>query len=289
MKSRLWALGACALVLAAIMLLAPSLDDLRFEPARQAARAPDAARTVIIPAFNIPVDTPLWQILLFWLAAVVNLALFVLLLPPELRRRLLRQMLRFMLGVLALVLALRYRLLKLPAFILEGLELGQAGPAIPSVPSEAEVFRAPNVPPWMIYMVTLVLLWLVVLGLYVAYRVWRRYRSRHNPTMWAVADIARSSLADLAAGRQWGDVVVEAYARMTDAVRLSRGLERDSSMTPREFANRLARTGLPTSAVEELTYLFEAVRYGGHAADDGARRRAAACLQSILLACGRAA
>ena len=77
--------------------------------------------------------------------------------------------------------------------------------------------------------------------------------------------------------------------RMTDAVGLARGMHRDESSTPREFADRLARKGLPASAVDELTRLFEAARYGATGTDQTAHRRAAACLESILHACTAAA
>jgi len=286
MNRRLWVLGLCIIVVAAAILLVPSLGGLRFEPARSFASPWNPARPIVLPSLNIAEDTPLWNILLFWLALVVNLALFFLLLPPELRKRILRQLIGFAVGVLAFVLALRYRLVQWPETILEAPAGGPSGITAPASADEVQAFQPPQMPPWMTFAIALVLLWLILLAAYFLYRFWQRYRMRRVSTLGAIADIARTSLADLAAGRHWGDVVVEAYARMNDALQVTRGLQRESSSTPREFAARLARTGLPAGSVEELTRLFESVRYGGHASDEGAGRRAAACLESILSACG---
>jgi hypothetical protein len=135
----------------------------------------------------------------------------------------------------------------------------------------------------------LLVLWLALLGAFLVYQAWRRHRSRRLTTVNDIADIAKASLADLAEGRHWDDVVIEVYARMNEAIWRDRGLHRDSSSTPREFAARLSRTGLPDSSVEELTRLFETVRYGGNVSDAAAEQRAAACLESILRACKAAA
>jgi hypothetical protein len=117
------------------------------------------------------------------------------------------------------------------------------------------------------------------------YQAWQRHRSRRLTTIEDIAAIAKTSLADLAAGRHWNDVVIEVYARMNEAVWRDRGLQRESSATPREFATRLSRTGLPAPALDELTRLFETVRYGGNDSDASAGQRAAECLESILRAC----
>jgi hypothetical protein len=286
MNRRSWALALSIVVIVVLILLAPSLGNLRFKPAVPLASQWNPPGPIVLPSLHIAEDTPLWKIVLVWLAFVVNAALFFLLLPPELRKRILRQMIGFAVGVLALVLALRYRILQLPETLMEPAAGGEAGITTPASTEATQTFQPPQVAPWMIYAIALVLLWLILLSLYFLYGFWRRYRTRQVSTLGAIAEIARISLAELAAGRHWGDVVVESYARMNDALQVMRGLQRESSSTPREFAARLAGTGLPKGAVEELTRLFESVRYGGHASDEGAGIRAAACLESILHACG---
>ena len=285
MKSRVWMLGVALIVLAAVMLLATGLDEMRLGPGRPLGLERSAGKGFALPSLNfMDDDTPVWKILLLWLAFVVNLALFFLLLPPELRRRTLNQLISFAIGVLALLLALRYRLLKLPEMPGEAAE--QGGAASPSTATGVQALPPPQVAPWITYVASLIVLWVLLWVLYSAYRSWRRYRTRRSLVLGDIAQIARMSLAQLAAGRQWTDVVTQAYARMTDTVRARRGIQREPWSTPREFAARLVHTGLPVSSVDELTRLFESVRYGGRLSDDMAARRAAACLDSILRACG---
>ncbi|HSR20525.1 MAG TPA: DUF4129 domain-containing protein [Anaerolineales bacterium] len=285
MKQRRWALGVCAIVLVTTVLLAPSLDHLSFEPAKSFARAPSATGPTLLPGLGMRPDIPVPDILFIWLLFVVNLLLLVLLLPPEWRRRLIRQVTRVVLGLAAILLALRYRLLQWPESWMDGVQPGHSGMLANEPTGQPDIFFPPRLDPWWGFIISLILFWLVGLVVLISYRAWRRYRIRRAYSLSVVSEIARGSLEELKAGRDWGDVVIQAYARMNEAVRVSKGLQRHPSATPRDFAARLARTGLPTSAIEELTYLFESVRYGGEPAEPGARRRAAACLESILHAC----
>jgi hypothetical protein len=272
-----------------IALLAPGLHEIRFEPGRPLFPALETGRIIVLPALTIPKDTPVWKLVLFWLAVVVSLALLFLLLPQILRRRILRQLIRLSLGVLLLLLALRSGALKWPELAIEPAAQGQPGTGALAAAAETADFRPPAFPAWLTLAASLIVLWLVGLMAYLAYGAWRLRRSRNGPALDLIAQIARVSLADLAAGRDWGDVVTSAYARMLGAVQTARGIQRESSSTPREFVRLLGRTGLPLESVEELTLLFESVRYGGRASADVDSRRAAACLESILQACGLAA
>lgn len=288
MNNKTWVLGLALIVLSALVLLAAGLDDIRLGPGRPLGLGPASARGMVLPSLKvIDADTPVWKILLFWFAFVVNLAMFLLVLPPELRKRMLRQLTSFAIGVLALMLALRYRLLELPEMPVDAAEHGYASST--GATADLQAPQPPQVAPWIAYVVSLIVLWVILLVLYFAYRYWNHHRSQRSAALGSIGEIARKSLADLAGGHQWGDVVTQAYARMNEAVRVTRGLQRESSSTPREFAARLVRTGLPISSVDELTRLFEAVRYGGRLSDDAAALRAAACLESILQACGVAA
>jgi uncharacterized protein DUF4129 len=286
MKNHWWILGLCCLVIAVIVLLAASLHDVTFEPAQRFATAPSSPTQFRLPPLEIPSDTPVWKILLLWLAFVVNMVLFFLLLPPEVRKRILRQMISFALGTLMLLLALRYRAIRLPGTQEE--RMGMAGNATPGIVDALPVptFQAPRVTPWLAFAVGLVILWALLFAGWILYRWWRRSRSDGSVALAAIAGIARNSLDELAAGRQWGDVIIEAYARMTDVVSRQRGLHRMPATTPREFADRLTGAGLPAGSVDGLTRLFESVRYGGHSSTHEDVREAQHCLESILHACG---
>jgi hypothetical protein len=72
---------------------------------------------------------------------------------------------------------------------------------------------------------------------------------------------------------------------MSQILSQQRGISRAQTMTPREFELELKGVGLPGGDVEELTRLFESVRYGARAADEQQERQAVACLTAIAEAC----
>ncbi len=286
MIEKSWLLTFGFIVLAATVVLTSSLHDVNFQPGRSLS-----TRTLTGPAISLPVvetlaETPLWKLLLFWLAFVVNLILFFLLLPPELRKRIIRQALSFAIGALILLLALRYKVLDLPGLRSEPVRQGEATTAVPDPSSLAPVFHPPTMTAWVTYLISLgALLALLILG-WAGYRAWVRSRGRKYSALAAIAGIARDSLDDLAAGREWSDVILQSYARMSEIVSARRGLQRGDAMTAREFAERLVHAGLPAESVTQLTRLFESVRYGGRKSSPSDVNEAVACLHSILYACG---
>jgi hypothetical protein len=285
MKRRVWFLLLAVIVIVAVIVLAASLHDVRFEPGRSFASSTSVQPPLIFPQLQAVSDAPLWKILLFWLAFAINLVLFFVLLPPELRRRIIRQILGFAIGVLALLVALHYRILQLPAITGHPAVRAGQSPAGYSLDASLPAFRAPQMLPWTTFLVSLFAFWGLLLLIWFFCRRWRNYRAGQNSGAAAIAGIARASLNDVRAGRQWGDVVIEAYARMSDAVSERRGLQRKASATPREFEEHLKGTGLPGDAVAGLTRLFESVRYGGRKSSQADVREATACLESILRAC----
>jgi hypothetical protein len=275
----------CLIVIAAITLLASSLHDVHFQPGRSLSTRQTSNPPIILQTPDVLADTPIWKILLFWLAFVVNLILFFYLLPRELRKRIIRQMISLSIGMLILLFALRYRILQLPN--LNSDPVNSAGQASPGSNSNAAppIFHPPQFTPWMTYLISLSILLILV---WIVYSWQKRARNRRYAPLHAIAGIAQSSLDNLALGRDWGDVIIQSYARMSEVVSEKRGLNRPEAATPREFAERLEIAGLPAEAVGRLTRLFESVRYGAHKSDQSDINEAVACLASILQACGSA-
>ncbi len=273
-------------VLIALLALASSLHDVKFEPGRPFAGDATPANPIVLPSLQISSEIPLWKILLFWALAVINIIVFFWMLPAEVRKRLLRQVLGFAVGALALILALRYDLIKLPSIGGEP----AAGPAFTGAlgpgGSQPATFHRPEMQPWMVYLASFAAIAFLALTFFLVYRHWFYPRWTRRSRLDAIADIAQTSLRDLSAGRDWGDVIIDCYARMNAAVSARRGLLRVASATPREFADRLTRAGLPATSVVRLTRLFEAVRYGHHSGTQADIRDATDCLNTILQACG---
>ncbi len=289
MNRKLFLLVLSLVIIAAVVLLASSLHDVHFEPGRPVSFEPAAqggAPSVITT--DTVSNTPLWKILLIWAVFVINLVLFIFLLPPEARKRILRQIINFALTALAILLALRYRLIRIPVRASQPAEASNQ-PSSGGAASEAlPVFQPPHMAPWWVFLISFLVLAAVLTLLWLAYRWWMRSSARSISDLDAIGAIARSSLGELAAGRDWGDVIIQSYARMSEAVSTKRGLERAAAMTPREFAERLEQAGLPARAVSRLTRLFEAARYGARTSSQADVNEAVACLNSILQACGLA-
>jgi len=75
--------------------------------------------------------------------------------------------------------------------------------------------------------------------------------------------------------------VMHCYFEMARVLDDHYGVVRTEAMTPREFEQLLARLDLPTAQVEQLTRLFEMVRYGSRIATDVQEQEAIACLTAI--------
>lgn len=71
--------------------------------------------------------------------------------------------------------------------------------------------------------------------------------------------------------------VFRAWREMTDVL----PVDRPQSSTPAEFAAAAAEAGMARDDIDELTRLFEAVRYGGHEATGEREERAVAALRRI--------
>jgi len=98
----------------------------------------------------------------------------------------------------------------------------------------------------------------------------------------AVHDDVAVLLRDLEAGGDLKNIVLRCYRDMSRVLSEQRGIERELSMTPREFERQLQAAGLRDEHIQRLTRLFEQVRYGPQQADPQQEREAAACLQAIV-------
>jgi hypothetical protein len=151
-------------------------------------------------------------------------------------------------------------------------------PAPPVTPS---VFIPPQVSFLTSYMIAL--MFILVIGCFWIWLVWRRRKMRAPYD--ELAEIARSALDDIVAGRDWGDTILNSYQRMNYAVAEWRGLHRQVGMTPAEFADHLVSAHLPGEAVHRLTVLFECVRYGEKKPTSADIQEAVGCLTAILDYC----
>jgi hypothetical protein len=216
--------------------------------------------------------------------------LIAFLLSPEMRKRLLRQLFRLTISVIAILYLLKYK-----PDLLEGLfpnlALGVQSGSSPVDGIAPPVFEPPQISGWLSFFITL---GIVLLAVVFAWRLNRWWMLRNKTAdvsrpLDEIAGIARASLRQLATGQGSAqDGIIQCYEDMSRVVVARRGLYREYAMTPSEFAIRLEKAGLPREPVNRLTQLFESVRYGARTSAQGDVDEAISCLTSILKYCGDA-
>jgi len=134
-----------------------------------------------------------------------------------------------------------------------------------------------------------ILVWLVVIGIVLGLSL---------PAIKLVKDkLGRPSLEDellqeaenavraLQAGMDFRNVIMRCYMQMTRSLQEEQGIERNYSMTVREFEDWLEYLGFPTIPVHQLTTLFEKVRYGEQNSSDDEEKTAIESLNEIINFC----
>ena len=166
---------------------------------------------------------------------------------------------------------------------------------LPGEPELIVELDAPEpVPDWVTLlvgaMVAFVVLMLVVGMLYTLLRlVPQAPPSASDEPLQEVGRQAQTAVIALKKGKPLRDVVLRCYADMEQAVRTTQGLEREQTMTVREFEQQLLRLGLPAAAVGTLIHLFEQVRYGRYTPQPDDQAQAIHSLTQIMAATGEEA
>lgn len=276
--------------LAALMILASGLGGMDFREGQQfgtgtASGIRSAAFEAISNMKAVPFQTQLIVAILF----VILFAMIGMLLSPEMRKRLIKAVIRAILTfwLLSIIFTRYPNILNQLALNLSAFnpELGET-----TAGATAPQFTPPPSASWVSYLLSFGLLALALFIAWKAYSFWRELNAPSSEiSKTKIAKIARASILDLSAGRESTDVILNCYYRMSDAVSRRKNLERRASMTPSEFASRLEAEGLPSDAVRALTRLFESVRYGGQRSNPNMVNEAVACLTSILQYCGEPA
>ncbi len=166
------------------------------------------------------------------------------------------------------------------------MSVGQSSPTpAPAEGGIAEPFR-PLLPNRRSGWCSLISLLFAALLIGVAWLIWRRSRARKPAALQQIADEAQSALRDLEAGGDLADTVLRCYREMSRVLSDQRGIARSQDVTPREFERQLAAAGLRDEHIQQLTRLFERVRYGPRQADPQQEREAATCLAAIVRSYG---
>jgi hypothetical protein len=271
----------CAAI-GALMLLAASLPQLSFRPGRafilNGDDAPDTGSGALAASVR---DLGYLRLAV---AAIVLVVLIyfalTLIFSAKLRWQLLRR-----LGQVLLVIVLFYLIISRLIGRPETLPPPQLADATP--PPVQTPIGEPLPPfvaqpaPWLVALVSLALATLLIAGIWY---FWRRSRPVVNP----ISTLAQAAIESIQAGGDVQSVVLRCYLEMSQVLSQQRGVERDRAMTPREFAQHLAASGVRDQHVQQLTRLFESARYGAQPPSAQDERAAVECLTAIVQAYGGA-
>ncbi|MCS7056402.1 MAG: DUF4129 domain-containing protein [Thermoflexales bacterium] len=145
----------------------------------------------------------------------------------------------------------------------------------------------PNPSEWAVLAAALAISLLIVgLAGIAGWAIWRR-RMRADDSLARLGRRAQAALDELESGADLGSVVIRCYRDMTRVLQQERGIAREVAMTPSEFEQMLRGKGLPQAAVQQLTRVFEDVRYGGQPAGEREERLAKESLAAIVAACAQ--
>ncbi len=280
-----WTLALLGGAILALLLLASSISGLRFQPGHFYAISGPRLPT-IEPGTALSLDPTtisFWQTLLAFisLALLIYLAI-ALILSAKLRRELLRRILTTLACILLIHLILN--LLRGMPRVADGALTGPAAP--PAQPAVGEPFPTfvAQPAPWLVLAISVLLAALLIGGIWF---VWRRGRAQ-KPALVQLADEAQAALVELQAGGDLTDAVLRCYREMSRVLREQRGIARPRDATAREFERQLATVGLRDEHIQQLTRLFERVRYGPRRTSEREEREAVACLAAIVQTYGAA-
>jgi len=127
---------------------------------------------------------------------------------------------------------------------------------------------------------------LAILITVLAWGIYKASRERAGDAITRLADEAQEALDALQAGGNIRDTVIRCYLQMTQVLAEERNVRREEAMTPHEFEQiLLTKLKLPETPVRRLTSLFEAVRYGDYHPGKREELEAIDSLSAIASAC----
>lgn len=292
-KYRVWLMAGVALL--ALVILAAGLSELELRPGwplsdwlQLLLGNLTIRRGEVTPGSLLDI-TRVVRLLVIIFLLLLPLFILGLILYPDLRKKMLRELLRML-----IFLSLAYILTR-SEFIETMIDFG-SGPinfvALPS-PGEESASSALEVmpqfdtrsPSWLTWVTSFALALALAAG--IAGLIWTLLRrlSPQSTPMDELAQEAQAALEALQSGADFRNTIIRCYREMSEVLRARRGIQRDGAMTPREFEAQLAHHGLPGGPVHQLTLLFEQVRYGADAPGEMEEDRALTCLTAIVETC----
>ncbi|MCL5996641.1 MAG: DUF4129 domain-containing protein [Chloroflexi bacterium] len=271
-----------------MFLLAISLPNVQLLPGRpfslgEVALGPlETGGSESLPGGNIALLVV--RIALGLMVILLPITLIALVRSPDLRRR-------FLANVLILAVFLLIANLFIGSMENEPAErevessLAKEPTAEPYTPGPVDVYTPTDIPDWVVTAISVAAagtLCVTVIAI-----VWfvRRRRQKQPTALEQLAEEAQGAIDAIHSGGELRETVLRCYRDMSRVLREERGLQRGTTMTAREFETSLRSTGIPAEPVQQLTRLFEQVRYGHERLGPQEEALAINSLSAIITAC----
>ncbi len=122
----------------------------------------------------------------------------------------------------------------------------------------------------------------VIFGIFIIIWFFFLKHRENKEVVESIEKKAQTALNDISKGEDLRNVILRTYQQMSHILERKHGISRKLAMTPREFSMELKYLNFPESAVNQLTELFEKVRYGAQDIGEGEEAAAIRCLTEIL-------
>lgn len=253
------------------VLLAGSLSQVEFQPGLPPPIL--QGRNLILPEAPQPLapvqSANYFRIYLVGIILAIYLLVMLLRWIMGLARKDLLKSLLILLGIISISIFISY--------LIPNISVDTLGLPIPTpLPSPEPTPLGPT-PPALTWLVGVSL---AVLGTFL-FSAW--LASRNKPDQASLIaqeiEIARQNLL---AGMDLDEVILRCYQHMSLVLQQEAGVERQAYMTPAEFERELVAEGLPRHPVQQLTHLFENVRYGNWTPAPSDERAALESLNKII-------
>jgi hypothetical protein len=224
-------------------------------------------------------------ITLFWILLLIWIITFIL--RPEARKHLIRRMITYLLMFLLIYVLMN----NLPSLTSLGEQLVSPEAAQSELPPSEDFLEPPsfiaNPPQWLVLTISA---GLIALLLWLAWFFWQRlpHLTKNSPLEQLVLE-AHYALQELRSGNDLKDTIKRCYRDMSRILSEHHGIQRANSMTPREFEQYLNQSGLRDEHIQQLTHLFESVRYGAKIPGPQEEDEAITCLTAIVQTYGKSA
>jgi hypothetical protein len=281
---KILALAFAGTVLLAVLLLTAGMGNIRFETGRSFSLPQSSLYTGPMVSSFPGAGLILQCVRVTFLLALLALPFYIVYLirSPEARKRLLRSLLFLLPFAFLFYLATRSDF----SGILEGLEgLGQAAGPLAEGNETAPLAEFTATPAdWVVIAIGVLMALLLT---FIIARAWlnRQRDAAAVSRMERLATQAEDAAEAIYAGDNLKEAIIRIYQQMSEILLEERGIRRDRSVTPHEFQGLLAERGLPPAPVQQLTELFEQVRYGQSNPGREAEQRAIDSLNAIARAC----